>query len=103
MKSNGDKPFGEKNQGMGDQMIIEAEIGKIVQKLHLIKSTPNNCVSIKPPASKTTHPYQITGEQLDKDKKEVVRTRPMCPYPKFAKYNGTGSIDDAANFICVDK
>jgi feruloyl esterase len=28
------------------------------------------------------------------------RTRPLCPYPKFAKYNGTGSIDDAANFTC---
>jgi feruloyl esterase len=48
-------------------------------------------------------PDQIIGEQLDKDKKEVVRTRPMCSYPKFAKYKGTGSTDDAANFICVDK
>jgi len=48
-------------------------------------------------------PDLITGEQLDKDKKEVVRTRPMCPYPKFAKYKGSGSTDDAANFICVDE
>jgi feruloyl esterase len=48
-------------------------------------------------------PDQIIGEQLDKDKKEVVRTRPMCPYPKFAKYKGTGSIDDAANFTCVSE
>jgi feruloyl esterase len=30
----------------------------------------------------------------------VVRTRPLCPYPQVAKYNGTGSIDDAANFVC---
>jgi feruloyl esterase len=29
------------------------------------------------------------------------RTRPLCPYPQVAKYNGTGSIDDAANFRCV--
>jgi poly(3-hydroxybutyrate) depolymerase len=28
------------------------------------------------------------------------RTRPLCAYPKFAKYNGSGSIDDAANFSC---
>jgi poly(3-hydroxybutyrate) depolymerase len=28
------------------------------------------------------------------------RTRPLCPYPKFAKYKGTGSLDDAANFAC---
>jgi feruloyl esterase len=30
----------------------------------------------------------------------VARTRPMCPYPQFAVYNGTGSIDDAQNFSC---
>ena len=32
---------------------------------------------------------------------EVVRTRPLCPYPKVARYSGEGSIDDAANFKCV--
>jgi hypothetical protein len=29
------------------------------------------------------------------------RTRPLCPYPAIAKYNGSGSIEDAANFSCV--
>jgi hypothetical protein len=29
------------------------------------------------------------------------RTRPICRYPEVARYSGTGSIDDAANFICV--
>jgi tannase/feruloyl esterase len=28
------------------------------------------------------------------------RTRPLCPYPQVAKYKGSGSIDDAANFAC---
>lgn len=28
------------------------------------------------------------------------RTRPLCPYPKTAKYNGSGSIEDAASFSC---
>lgn len=28
-------------------------------------------------------------------------TRPWCPYPQVARYNGTGSIDDAANFACT--
>jgi tannase/feruloyl esterase len=28
------------------------------------------------------------------------RTRPLCPYPTTAIYNGTGSTDDAANFHC---
>jgi Tannase and feruloyl esterase len=28
------------------------------------------------------------------------RTRPLCAYPKTAKYNGSGSIEDAASFSC---
>jgi hypothetical protein len=31
---------------------------------------------------------------------KVDRTRPLCPYPQMARYTGTGSIDDAANFVC---
>jgi hypothetical protein len=31
----------------------------------------------------------------------AARTRPNCPYPEVARYSGTGSIDDAANFSCV--
>src|SRR5262249_10855772 len=30
----------------------------------------------------------------------TVRTRPLCPYPRRAVYKGSGSTDDAANFIC---
>jgi hypothetical protein len=32
---------------------------------------------------------------------KVVRTRPLCPYPQVARYKGTGSIDEAANFSCA--
>jgi feruloyl esterase len=32
---------------------------------------------------------------------QVVRSRPLCPYPKVARYSGQGSIDDSANFNCV--
>ena len=28
-------------------------------------------------------------------------TRPLCPYPQVARYNGAGSENDAANFACV--
>jgi len=28
-------------------------------------------------------------------------SRPLCPYPKYAQYKGSGSIDEAANFDCV--
>jgi feruloyl esterase len=30
----------------------------------------------------------------------IDRTRPLCPSPQVARYTGTGSIDDAANFVC---
>ena len=32
---------------------------------------------------------------------QVVRTRPLCPYPQVARYNGQGSVDEAANFSCM--
>ncbi len=32
----------------------------------------------------------------------TARTRPICPYPQVARYNGTGNIDEAANFTCVN-
>ena len=31
---------------------------------------------------------------------EVVRTRPLCPYPQVARYTSSGSTDDEANFVC---
>jgi feruloyl esterase len=29
------------------------------------------------------------------------RTRPLCPFPAYAKYTGSGSIEDQANFVCA--
>jgi feruloyl esterase len=34
---------------------------------------------------------------------QVDRTRPLCTYPQVARYKGTGSIDEAANFVCAAK
>ena len=31
----------------------------------------------------------------------IDRTRPLCAYPQEAKYKGSGSTDDAANFVCT--
>ena len=28
-------------------------------------------------------------------------TRPLCPYPRYARYGGSGSIEDGANFVCT--
>jgi len=32
---------------------------------------------------------------------KVDRTRPLCPYPQVARWNGKGSTDEAASFACV--
>jgi feruloyl esterase len=44
-------------------------------------------------------PDRITAAQVVNGR--TVRTRPLCPYPQTAKYNGSGSIDQAENFRCV--
>jgi feruloyl esterase len=44
-------------------------------------------------------PASIVASRIEQGK--TVRTRPLCPYPQQAKYKGTGSIDDAANFACT--
>jgi feruloyl esterase len=43
-------------------------------------------------------PDQIIASRIRDGKTE--RTRPLCPYPQMAKYKGTDSTDDAANFSC---
>jgi feruloyl esterase len=44
-------------------------------------------------------PAQVAASRVRDGK--VDRTRPLCPYPQVAKYKGTGSTDDAANFVCA--
>jgi feruloyl esterase len=46
-------------------------------------------------------PDAIVTSQTDANGK-VVRTRPVFPYPKRARYSGSGSIDDAASFAPAD-
>ena len=33
----------------------------------------------------------------------ATRTRPVFPYPAVARYDGSGSIDDAANFVAYTR
>jgi len=44
-------------------------------------------------------PEQVNAARVRDGK--IDRTRPLCAWPAFAKYKGSGSIDDAANFICT--
>jgi feruloyl esterase len=43
-------------------------------------------------------PNQIVASHMTQG--QVDRTRPLCPYPQVASYKGSGSTDDAANFVC---
>ncbi len=45
-----------------------------------------------------TAPDRTIAAGRDADGK-ITRTRPVFPYPLRAKYDGSGSIDDAANFV----
>ena len=44
-------------------------------------------------------PAEILASQLADDR--IVRTRPLCPYPQIVRYKGSGSINDASNFVCA--
>jgi hypothetical protein len=43
-------------------------------------------------------PEKLAAELRDQGGR-VTRTRPLFPYPQSAKYKGSGSTDDAANFV----
>jgi len=45
-----------------------------------------------------TAPARIEARRVNAGK--VDRTRPLCAYPLTARYKGTGSSDDTANFTC---
>jgi feruloyl esterase len=46
-------------------------------------------------------PEQVIATKRQGANAAAARTRPLCPYPQVARYKGSGSTDDAANFSCV--
>lgn len=44
-------------------------------------------------------PETLTAARRDQTG-AITRSRPLCRYPLVAKYKGTGSTDEAANFVC---
>ena len=43
-------------------------------------------------------PSQVIASRVERG--QVVRTRPLCPYPQVATYRGQGSTDEARSFVC---
>lgn len=78
-------------------------------RLFMIPGMPHcsggNCPSVHDPMTavinwveKGSAPETMLARQMQNDR--IVRTRPLCPYPKVARYTGKGSTDDATNFHC---
>ena len=38
---------------------------------------------------------------VDNNRNSAGRTRPLCQYPSWPKYTGTGDLDAASNFVCA--
>jgi feruloyl esterase len=53
---------------------------------------------------KGTAPQAIMASKFSgEDRQHATMMRPLCPYPKSAKYKGEGDTNDAANFSCEEK
>ena len=50
---------------------------------------------------KGTPPAQIEASARPGTAYFAGRTRPLCPYPAYARYSGTGSLDNSVNFVCA--
>jgi feruloyl esterase len=48
-----------------------------------------------------TAPARIDASALATNQYFPGRTRPLCPFPAAARYKGTGSLEDGANFVCA--
>jgi len=46
-------------------------------------------------------PSQVIAAKRQSATAPPSRTRPLCAYPRVARYKGSGASDDAANFSCV--
>jgi feruloyl esterase len=61
-------------------------------------SAPGEIIAYKTRGDNDFYPDRGPGDQDDDN---IVRSRPLCPYPGVAKYSGSGSIDNAENFSCI--
>ena len=77
------EPMSLRDWEEGDLRLLEASMGDPVMTRYL---------------GGPEAPEQIVASHSTSGK--VDRTRPLCAYPKVAQYKGSGSIDDAANFVC---
>lgn len=50
---------------------------------------------------KGTAPAVPIASKLTTDQTKTLLTRPLCTYPQYPQYKGSGDVNDAENFTCV--
>ena len=48
-------------------------------------------------------PDALIARKVDRESGKTILERPMCEYPKFARYKGTGDVTKADSFYCADR
>ena len=48
-----------------------------------------------------TAPGTLTASKLDTATGQTLLTRPLCRYPAYPRYKGSGDPKDAASFSCA--
>ena len=43
----------------------------------------------------------VASKFADESEHETTMTRPLCPYPQYSKYRGSGDPNSAASFVCA--
>ena len=51
---------------------------------------------------KGTAPERVPASALATNRYFPNRTRPLCPFPSYARYAGRGNVEDAASFACAE-
>ncbi len=63
-------------------------------------TTFNMLTALEQWVEKGVPPEAIPASRITAGKAD--RTRPLCPFPQVSVYDGSGSTDDAANFVCTN-
>lgn len=48
-----------------------------------------------------TAPKSVSASRVNATTGAPVLSRPLCPHPTYARYNGTGDMNNGANFTCA--
>ena len=75
--------------------LVHRGIGpKALKRGKLMARSKNRVLEISPDG-------RVVTVQVQLENGEVVRSRPLCPYPQVAEWNGVGSTNEASSFTCV--